>query len=97
MLHGLVPLINMQYYIFKHFVKTVEVTSLEFCTILELAILHMEQATAQVKYANYSNGHVTTFVLLNGEMVTVSVCFRKLRFWIWTLWTVFYLKQTGFL
>ena len=37
-LHGLVPLINMQNYIFKHFVKTVEATSLKFCTIIELII-----------------------------------------------------------
>ena len=38
-----------------------------------------------------------TFVLLNGEMAIVSTCFRKLKFWLWLHWTVFFLKQTGFL
>ena len=35
-------------------------------------------------------------LLLNGEMATVSTCFRKLKFWLWLLWTVFHLKQAGF-
>ena len=26
-------------------------------------------------------------------MATVSTCFRKLKIWMWTLWTVFYMKQ----
>ena len=30
-------------------------------------------------------------------MATVSNCSRKLKFWVWLLWTVLYLKQTGFL
>ena len=46
----------------------------------------------QVEYANFSNAHAQTFVLLNGEMATVSICFRKLKFWLWLLWTVFCLK-----
>ena len=83
-------------YIFKHFVKTVEPTSLKSCTIIELITLHLEYTTAQVKYANFSYAHAQTFVLLNGEMATVSAGFRKLKFWLWLLWTVFYLTQTGF-
>ena len=83
-------------YIFKYFVKTVEPTSLKFCTIIELITLHLEYTIAQVKYANFSYAHVQTFVLLNGEMATVSTGFRKLKFWLWLLWTVFYLNQTSF-
>ena len=96
-LHGLVPLINMQNYIFKDFVKTIEATSLKFCTILKLVTLHPEKTTAQEKCANFSNAHAQTFVLLNEEMAIVSTCFRKLKFWLWLLCTIFYLKQTGFL
>ena len=83
-------------YIFKHFVKTVEPTSLKFCTVIELISLHLEYTIAQVKYANFPNVHVQTFVLLNGEMATVSTGFRKLKFWLWLLRTVFYLNQTNF-
>ena len=83
-------------YIFKHFMKIVEPTSLKFCTIIELITLHLENTIAQVKYANFSYAHAQTFVLLNGEMATVSTFFRKLKFWLWLLWTVFYLNQTGF-
>ena len=83
-------------YIFKHFVKTVEPTSLKFCTIIELISLHLEYTIAQVKCANFSYAHAQTFVLLNGEMATVSTGFRKLKFWLWLLRTVFYLNQTGF-
>ena len=83
-------------YIFKHFVKTVEPTSLKFCTIIELITLHLEYTIAQVKYANFSYAHAQTFVLLNEEMATVSTDFRKLKFWLWLLRTVFYLNQTGF-
>ena len=83
-------------YIFKYFVKTVEPTSLKFCTIIELITLHLEYTIAQVKYANFSYAHAQTFVLLNGEMTTVSTGFRKLKFWLWLFWTVFYLNQTGF-
>ena len=35
-------------YIFKHFVRTVEVTSLKLHTILKLVTLHLEQTIAQV-------------------------------------------------
>ena len=90
------PSLICKNYIFKHFVKTVEPTSLKFCTILELITLHLENTTAQVKYANFSNAHAQTFVLLKGEMATVSTVFRKLKFWLWLLRTVFYLNQTGF-
>ena len=83
-------------YIFKYFVKTIEPTSLKFCMIIELITLHLEYTIAQVKYANFSYAHAQTFVLLNGEMATVSTSFRKLKFWSWLLWTVFYLNQTGF-
>ena len=83
-------------YIFEHFVKTVEPTSLKFCTIIELITLHLEYTIVQVKYANLSYAHAQTFVLLNGEMATVSTGFRKLKFWLWLLQTVFYLNQTGF-
>ena len=83
-------------YIFKHFVKTVEPTSLKFCTILELITLRLENTTAQVKYANFSYAHAQTFVSLKGEMATVSTGFRKLKFWLWLLRTIFYLNQTGF-
>ena len=69
-------------YIFKYFVKTVEPTSLKFCTIIELITLHLEYTIAQVKYANFSYAHAQTFVLLNGEMATVSTGFRKLKFWL---------------
>ena len=90
------PSLICKNYIFKHFVKTVEPISLKFCTIIELITLHLEYTTAQVKYANFSYAHAQTFVLLNGEMATVSTGFRKLKFWLWLLWTVFYLTQTGF-
>ena len=83
-------------YIFKYFVETIEPTSLKFCMIIELIILHLEYTIAHVKYANFSYAHAQTFVLLNGEMATVSTGFRKLKFWLWLLWTVFYLNQTGF-
>ena len=83
-------------YIFKHFVKTVERTSLKFCTIIELITLHLEYTIAQVKYANFSYAHAQIFVLFNGEMTTVSTGFRKLKFWLWLLRTVFYLNQTSF-
>ena len=83
-------------YIFKHFVKTVEPTSLKFCMIIEPITLHLEYTIAQVKYANFSYAHAQTFILLNGEMATVSTGFRKLKFWLWLLQTVFYLNQTGF-
>ena len=83
-------------YIFKHLVKTVEPTSLKFCTIMELISLHLEYTIAQVKYANFSNAHAHTSVLLNGEMATVSTGFRKLKPWLWLLRTVFSLNQTSF-
>ena len=90
------PSLICKNYIFKHFVKTVEPTSLKFCMIIELITLHLEYTIAQVKYANFSYAHAQTFVLLNGEMATVSTGFRKLKFWLWLLRTVFYLSQTGF-
>ena len=90
------PSLICKNYIFKHFVKTVEPTSLKFCMIIELITLHLEYTIAQVKYANFSFAHAQTFVLLNGEMATVFTGFRKLKFWLWLLWTVFYPNQTGF-
>ena len=84
-------------YNFKDFVKTIEATSLKFCMILKHRTLHPKKTTAQVKFANCSNAHAQTFVLTNGEMAIVSACFRKLKFWLWLLWTVFFLMQTGFL
>ena len=83
-------------YIFKHVVKSVEPMSLKFCMTIELITLHLEYTIAQVKYENFSYVHVQTFVLLNGEMATVSTGFRKLKFWLRLLRTVFYLNQTGF-
>ena len=83
-------------YISEHFVKTLESTSLKFCTIKALITLHLEYTIARVKYANFSYAHAQTFVLLSGEMATVSTGFRKLKFWLWLLWPVFYLNQTGF-
>ena len=67
------------------------------CTILKCVTLHREKTIAKVKYVNFSNAHAQTLVLLNGEMAIVSTCFRELKFWIWLLWTVFYLKHTGIL
>ena len=67
-------------YIFKYFVKTIEPTSLKFCMIIELITLHLEYTIAHVKYANFSYAHAQTFVLLNGEMATVSTGFRKLKY-----------------
>ena len=90
------PSLICKNYIFKRFVKTVQVTSLKLHTILKLVTLHLEQTIAQVKNVNYSNAHAQTLVLLNGEMATVSTSFRKLKFWMCLLWAVFYLKQTGF-
>ena len=90
------PSLICKNYIFKHFVKTVEPTSLKFCMVIELMILHLEYAIAQVEYANFSYAHVQTFILLNGEMATISTGFRKLKFWLWLLQTVFFLSQTGF-
>ena len=90
------PSLICKNYIFKHFVKTVEPTSLKFCTIIELITLHLEYTIAQVEYANFSFAHAQTFVLLNREMATVSTGIRKLKFWLWLPWTVFYLNQTGF-
>ena len=90
------PSLICKNYIFKLFVKTVEPTSMKFCTIIELITLHLEYTIAQVKYANFSYAHAQTFVLLNGEMATVSTGFRKLKFWLWLLRTVFYLNQTFF-
>ena len=46
------PSLICKNYIFKHFVKTVEPTSLKFCTIIELITLHLEYTIAQVKYAS---------------------------------------------
>ena len=38
------------------------------------------QTIAQVKYANYSNAHLQTFVLLNAEMHGSSFClFQKVE------------------
>ena len=74
------------------FVKTVEPTSLKFCMVIELIILHLDYTIAQGEYANYSYVHAQTFVLLNGEMATVSTGFRKLKFWLWLLRTVFFLR-----
>ena len=90
------PSLICKNYIFKYFVKTVEPTSLKFCVIIELITLHLEYTIAQVEYANFSYAHAQTFVLLNGEMATVSTGLRKLKIWLWLLWTVFYLNQTGF-
>ena len=90
------PALICKNYFFKHFVKTVEPTSLKFCTVIELIILHLEYTIAQVKYANFSYAHAQSFVLLNGEMATVSTGFRRLKFWLWLLRTVFFLSQTGF-
>ena len=69
-------------YIFKHFVKTVKSMFMKFCTIIELITLHLKYTIAQVKYANFSNAHAQTLVLLNGEIATVSTGFRKLKFWL---------------
>ena len=66
------PSLICKNYIFKHFVKTVEPTFLKFCMIVELITLHLEYTIAQVKYANFSYVHEQTFILLNGEMATVS-------------------------
>ena len=83
----------MQQLRFWHFVKTVEAISLKPCTVPKLWTLQLKQMTiAQVKYADYSNVHVKTF----GQIALVSTCFRNLKFWTWTLWTVFYMKETGF-
>ena len=90
------PSLICKNYIFKHFVKTVKPTSLKFCTVVELMILHLEYTIVQVKYASFSYAHVQISVLLNGEMATVSTGFRKLRFWLWLLQTVFFLSQTSF-
>ena len=90
------PSLICKNYIFNYFVKTVEPMSLRFCTVIELIILHLEYTIAHVKYANFSYAHAQTFVLLNGEMATVSTGFRKLKFWLWLLQTVFFLSQTGF-
>ena len=94
---GWFPSLICKNYIVKDFVKPVEATSLKFCTILKLVILHPEKTTAQVKFSNFSYAHAQTSVLLNGEMAIVSTCFRKLKFWLRLIWTVFYLMQTGFL
>ena len=83
-------------YISKHFVKTVKTTSLKFCTIIAPITLHLEYTIVQVKYANFSYAHAQTFVLLSGEMATVSTGFRKLKFWLWLLRFFFYLNQTSF-
>ena len=90
------PSLICKNYIFKHLVKTVEPTSLKFCTIIELITLHLEYTIAQVKYAHFTYAHAQTSVLLNGEMATVSTLLGKLKFWLWLLRTVFYLDQTGF-
>ena len=90
------PSVICKNYIFNYFVKTVEPMSLRFCTVIELIILHLEYTIAHVKYANFSYAYAKTFVLLNGEMATVSTGFRKLKFWLWLLQTVFFLSQTGF-
>ena len=92
---GWFPFLVCKNYIFKRYVKTVEATPLKFCTVLKLLTLHLEQTIAQLKYTNCSSSHAQTFVLLNGEMATVSTFFKKFNFLVWTLWTVIYLKQTG--
>ena len=74
------PSLICKNYIFNHFVKTVQPASLKFCTILKLITLHLELTIAQVKCANFFNVRAQTFVLSNGEMATVSPCFRKLKF-----------------
>ena len=90
------PSLICKNYIFKHFVKTVETTSLKFCMIIELITLHLDYIIAHVKCANFSYAHAQTLSLLNGKMATVSTGFGKLKFWLWLLWTVFYLNQTSF-
>ena len=94
---GWFPSLICKNYSFKDFVKTVEATSLKFCTILKFVTLHQEKTTVQVECAKFCNAHEQTFVLLNREMAIVSTCFRKLKFWLWLLWTIFCLKQIGFL
>ena len=79
---GWFPSLTCKNYIFKYFVKTVEATSLKFCTILKLVSLHPKKTIAQAKCTNVFNAHAQTFVLLNGEMAID--CFRKLKFW-WSL------------
>ena len=94
---GCFPSLICRNYIFKYFVKTVKATSLKVCMILKLVTLHPEKIIAQVKCANFFSAHAQIILLLNGEIAIVSACFRKLKFWLWLLWIVFYLKQTGFL
>ena len=78
------PSLICKNYIFKHVV------------IVKLITLHLECIIVRVKYSNALYAHAQTFFLFNGEMATVSTGFRKLKFWLWLLWTVFYLKQTDF-
>ena len=91
---GWFPSLICKNYIFKYFVKTT-VKFVKFCTILILVTLHLKKTIAQVKYSNFSNAHVQIFVLLNGEMAIVPTCCRKLKRWLWLLWTVFFLTQTS--
>ena len=64
---GWFPSLICKNYVFKHFVKTVEATSLKFCTKLKLVTLHLKQTIAQAEYANYSNAHAQIFVLLKAN------------------------------
>ena len=94
---GWFPSLICKNYIFKDFEKTVEATSLKLPMILKLVILHPKKTTAQVKCANFFNAHAQTLVLLNREVAIVYTCFRKLKFWLWLLWTIFYLNHSSFL
>ena len=95
-LHGLVPLINMQKLHFLIFCENYRTYVAEILYDNRTDNFTSGVHNCAVKYANFSYAHAQTFVLLNGEMATVSTGFRKLTFWLWLLWTVFYLNQTGF-
>ena len=77
---GWFPSLICKNYIFKYFCENCRNYSLQFCTILKLVTLHLKKKIAQ--YVNFSNAHAQTFVLLNGVIAIVSICFRTLKFWL---------------
>ena len=93
LLHELVPLINIQKLHFKGFCKN--------CRSQILEILY------DTKTCNFTSGEAncTSKICKFFQCACANLCSikwrnsnsEKLKFWLWLIWTVFYLKQTRFI